>query len=113
VSFNNKLYKELKAVNDILRGIFFLIIAIFISLAFLQCQVAKADPNLTIDAPSANCNCSDLPKEQNVKDLKAIFKQIRNHAAHPDSAFIHLHNKERNIIRKRLPEQPSLEVYLR
>ena len=84
-------------------------LAFIAGLLIAQTCTSKADdPNLTIDKPSANCN-----GPTNVQDIKAILKEIRNNAMHPNANFIHLHNKERNIIRKKLPEQPSLEVYLR
>lgn len=99
--------------NELLKSIRMWLISIWVCLLFIQCNTGRADdPNLTIDAPSASCECENLPNKQNVKDIKAIFKQIRSIASHPDSTYLHLHKKEKMIIKKKMQYDPSLEIYL-
>lgn len=84
-----------------------LIYIFFVLCMILGTIVVKADdPNLRMP-------CANLPMKQNVNDIKAIFREIRTMAAHPEMNYIRLHDKERDAIIKKLPSQPELELFLR
>lgn len=60
---------------------------------------------------TAHAECdSDDP---NMKTIKQTIQDIRTIAAYPDMVYIRLHDKERENIKKRLPYEPNLELFLK
>ncbi len=107
---NSNDLKTIKRQLVIILNYLGFITGVLLALSFFS--IVKADPNMEYDAPVAG-EYTDLPTQQNMTDLKAIFKDIRKLNKHQDAQYIHLHKKERNMLKKLVPTQPSLDIYLR